>query len=199
MKYLKAALRGTGRFCLDVGRTVAKSLVVIALLTGIGIGSVLGPQLLTKQFPNLVIPNAWAEFSSGAIKAVSSITSQPENISSASGALYAFGQVFPGEIVGIGRQAFISYDTCVVYTVDTGIKTGLGMVSRIAFLSGTAAAAILYDNTAASGTKIFDNSAIGITPTTGVPGPSYTIGGAFGTGLYLDISGTNPVVEVCSL
>lgn len=106
---------------------------------------------------------------------------------------------FPGEDTNLNRIATIQKQTCTTYTADGVIKSSAGVLVSIGFLSGTAVSAIVYDNaSAASGTKLFDNSAIGVTPTTGVPGPMYPLGGAATNGMYLDVA--NPgVVEICWL
>ena len=85
--------------------------------------------------------------------------------------------------------------TCRVYTADTGIKTGAGIMHSVGILSGTLATAVVYDNTAASGTKLIDLPAF----TAGATLAPYVLQSrsSFTTGLYLDVGGTSPKVQVC--
>lgn len=95
--------------------------------------------------------------------------------------------LFPGEDTNLNRIATTQKQTCSIYTADGVIKSSAGVLVSIAFLSGTAVSAIVYDNaSAASGTKLFDNSAVGVTPATGLPGPLYPLGAAAANGMYLD-------------
>jgi len=87
--------------------------------------------------------------------------------------------------------------TCVRYTADAApIKTGSGILGRVIITGGTSATAILYDNTAASGTQIINVQATTIS--TGGP-VTVEVGGAFATGLTLDMGGTSPEMTVCYL
>lgn len=87
---------------------------------------------------------------------------------------------------------------CRVYTVSTLITTGPGQVSKLIITGGVLTTAILYDNTAASGTKLLDLSAGFSIAATLVP-PVILVGGEFTTGLYLALGGTTPAVTVCSV
>lgn len=113
------------------------------------------------------------------------------------------GTLLPAEIVGINRYGVVNHGDCTVYTAagtTTGVKIGAGNLASIYFMSGTAVSVIVYDNpTAASGTKRYDNSAIGVTPTTGFLPPPIPIGAALSAGASVVVAGTNPVVGICIL
>lgn len=113
------------------------------------------------------------------------------------------GVILPCEILGINRCGVAFHDSCTIYTAaatTTGVKVGSGNLARINFMSGTAVSVIAYDSpSAASGTQLYNNSAIGVTPSTGFLPPTVTVGAAFATGLTLVVAGTNPVVQVCWL
>lgn len=111
------------------------------------------------------------------------------------------GTLVPCEIVGINRCAVVSYDTCTRYTADQApIKTGAGVVTRILVetLAATTDDFILYDNTAASGTVLYQLTNM---PATSSIGPiNVPFGGVFGTGLSLDVTLTaGSSVTVCYL
>lgn len=111
------------------------------------------------------------------------------------------GTLLPCEILGINRCAVVNYDSCTRYTADQApIKTGAGVVTRILVetLAATTDDFILYDNTAASGTVLYQLTNM---PATSSIGPiNVPFGGVFGTGLSLDVTLTaGSSVTVCYL
>ena len=149
----------------------------------------------------LPVPNAWAETARGAIQGISAITGSAEAILSSNGGLFAFGQLFPGEYTDINRIATVGRDQCTRYTADqVPIKTGPGVVTGIFMetLVATTDDFILYDNTAASGTVLFQLTNM---PATSSVGPIVIpFSGAFTTGLTLDVTLTaGSSVTVCYL
>lgn len=111
------------------------------------------------------------------------------------------GTILPAEIEALNRYAWINHDSCTVLAAaaTTTLKTGAGNFARINFMSGTTVKVTAYDNTAASGTLLYDNSAVGVTPAVGFLPPTVHVGGAFSTGLTVVVAGTNPVVGICFL
>lgn len=89
-RFLNAALRGGAKLCLSAASLAARTVLVIALIVSIPTAVLFAPQFLP-------VPDAWADFSSGALKAISTITGTPENINSTNGALHAFGQLLECE------------------------------------------------------------------------------------------------------
>lgn len=71
----------------------------------------------------------------------------------------------------------------VCFTADTIVKTGEGNMRGFACAAATGATLTLYDNTAASGTKLLDAWPL-------VAGQMVTWPVRFTTGLYADITGT---------
>ena len=80
-----------------------------------------------------------------------------------------------------------------VVTTDTLIKTGPGVLHTLTFscndAAPTAGSVIVYDNTAESGTQIFNHT---FTTTPFVPF-SVTLDASFATGLYIGFTTTNDV------
>ena len=111
------------------------------------------------------------------------------------------GTLVPAEDVNINRIMTVHKDSCTRYTGDqAAIKTGAGVVTGIIVetLAATTDDFILYDNTAASGTVLFQLTNMPATSTVGPIVVPYT--GAFSTGLTLDVTLTaGSSVTVCSL
>lgn len=109
--------------------------------------------------------------------------------------------ILPGEDTNINRLAFVHKDACTRYTADlAAIKTGAGVVTGIIVetLAASTDDFILYDNTAASGTVLFQLTNMPATSTIGPIVVPYT--GAFATGLTLDVTLTaGSSVTVCML
>lgn len=112
------------------------------------------------------------------------------------------GTLVPCEIVGINRCAVVNHDDCTVISAagtTNALKTGSGSFARINYMSGTAVSVKLYDALTVTGTAFYDNSAIGVTPSTGFLPPTVHIGRALSTGLTVVVAGTNPMVQLCYL
>lgn len=111
------------------------------------------------------------------------------------------GVILPAEIESINRTAIVKYDGCTRYTADSAnMKTGTGVVTGVIVetLIATTDDFILYDNTAASGTVLFQLSNMPASSTVGPIVVPYT--GAFTTGLSLDVTLTaGSSVTVCFL
>lgn len=83
--------------------------------------------------------------------------------------------------------------TVTLKTADALVKTGAGFLHALTFscndAAPTAGSIIVYDNTAESGTQIFNHT---FTTTPFVPF-TVIIDGSFGTGLYIGFTTTNDV------
>lgn len=152
LKKLKAVIVGTVALCL-------KTVAVIAFLVAITVSMILAPHFMP-------VPNAWAEYSSGAIKGLSTLTGIAENINSTNGALHAFGQLLSYEdtlssVARVeGQFSSGAAGICAAATADAQCKATSGLVHTVT-LSQSAAAAptagvlTIYDNTSESGTVIW--------------------------------------------
>ena len=89
-RMLIAATRGTGRFCLSVCALTARTVLVLGVLAAITVGAVLAPIYMP-------VPPAYAQWSSGVLRAVSGLTGSEEVLRSTDGALWAFGQLLECE------------------------------------------------------------------------------------------------------
>jgi membrane protein implicated in regulation of membrane protease activity len=180
LKKLKAVIVGTVALCL-------KTVAVIAFLVAITVAMLLAPRFMP-------VPNAWAEYSSGAIKALSSLTGQPENILSSNGALYAFGQLLSYEdtINSVGRvETQMGNATCSAVTADLQCKSGQTFLNTVTFSQTSSAAPVagvltIYDSLTETGTVIWSGyfSTAVLVPFT------ITLNRVATTGIYVGYDGT---------
>lgn len=68
---------------VGICRLAVRTAAVIAVLVVFSTAFLLAPQYMP-------VPNAWAEYSSGALKALSTVSGAPENLDSTTGALHTF-------------------------------------------------------------------------------------------------------------
>lgn len=142
LKHVTAALRGAVALCL-------KTVAVITFLVALTVGMLLAPQYLP-------VPNAWAEYASGAIKGFSVLTLIPESIKSSNGALFAFGQLLSFEDADNSVARTESQFSSCVDTVDKICKALPGFVHSISCFGTDAAATAgrvrLVDDATVTGT-----------------------------------------------
>lgn len=81
----------------------------------------------------------------------------------------------------------------IVLTADGMIKTGAGVLKSLTFSPDTTKV-IVYDNTSAAGTKIFDSGTIDLTDTAASVPYTWYGNAAFGTGAYCDLTGSTFIV-----
>ena len=148
---LKAVIVGTVALCL-------KTVAVITFLAAITVFALLAPQYLP-------VPNAWAEYSSGAIKGLSTLTGIAENILSTNGALHAFGQLLSYEdtLNSAARvETQTSYSGSKV--ADYQVKNAPGFVHALNCMGDGSALAggtvILYDSLTEAGAIIWQGDFI---------------------------------------
>jgi hypothetical protein len=184
LKKLKAVIVGTVALCL-------KTMAVITFLVAVTVFALMAPQYLP-------VPNAWAEYSSGAIKGLSTLTGIAENINSTNGGLHAFGQLLSYEdtVNSVARtEQQFSYQTPVA--VDTPVKPSAGYVHNFkcsptdnASVAGTIQ---LRDATSAgTGNVVEEWTVLAIDYTTRVP-ITFAVDKIFATGIYLDFTTTTDI------